>query len=188
MRCGAAIKLSLLSLVLMGAGCADVEVRGVVRDKETQAPLQGATVRIGEYITTTDSDGVYSMDVDSDDDPVRVHVDAPTYAAQTDMRPFRDDPDPLYLSFDLEPLQSAQKDKEEGKQTNQTIIQPPAQGSVPAGAPRIKVEAKGEGAKARVNDGEREASAEVEPDQQKKAGQRPADQDQDRILEDDQND
>lgn len=188
MRCGAAIKLSLLPLVLMFAGCADVEVRGVVRDKETQAPLQGATVRIGEYITTTDSDGVYTLDVDSDDDPVRVHVDAPTYAGQTDMRPFRDDPDPLYLSFDLEPVEKAPKDGEDAKQTNQTIIQPPAQGSVPAGAPRIKVEAKGEGAKARVNDGEREASAEVEPGQ--KDSERSADQDQDddQILEDDQND
>mgnify|MGYP001279360952 CR=1 FL=1 len=158
---------SLLPFVLVVGGCADIDVRGVVRDQETQEPIQGATVRIGEAITTTDSAGVYEMDVDADEDPTRIHVSAPNYVAQTDMRPVRDDPDPLYLSFELMSLQTAQREQQ--KKAEQDGAQRDGAGSVPAGAPRIKVEATGPGSKVEVQDGETRAEAEVRGDKKQES-------------------
>lgn len=144
----------LLAFALALAGCANVEVRGLVRDSQTQEPVPGATVRIGDRITATDSSGAFVMDVDSDDDPQRVDVSAPNYAAQIDHRPIREEPDPYYMTFDLQPAEAAQ-----GAQRTRE-----ASGTLPASAPRIQVEATGPGAKVTIQDGNRRAEATVEND------------------------
>jgi hypothetical protein len=92
--------LSLACALLLG--CDSVDVAGVVRDESTQRPISGATVRIGDDTTSTDSSGFYHMTVDADDDDAqRVNIQAPGYMAVSDVRLIDEDVDPARIDFDL---------------------------------------------------------------------------------------
>lgn len=71
--------IGLLALVF-AAGCAEVEMRGIVRDEATGEPLPGATVRVGDRSTTTDLTGYYDLEVDESDEPQQIFVDKSGYS------------------------------------------------------------------------------------------------------------
>lgn len=82
--------------------CAGVDVQGVVRDAETDDPISGATVRIGEEETTTDRQGYYDFRVDSQKEAQRVAVSAPGYDTHTELTTIRDEPDEIVMDFQLD--------------------------------------------------------------------------------------
>ncbi len=92
--------VGLLSLLL--TACAGVDVQGVVRDAETDDPVSGATVRIGDDQTTTDPQGYYDFEVDDDDEAQRVAVSAPGYQTHTELTTIRDEPKNLVMDFQLQ--------------------------------------------------------------------------------------
>lgn len=87
------------------SGCA-TDVTGVVRDSETNRPIPGATVRIGEESTATDSEGYYALEADGDDDdPQKFHVAAPGYMSVSDVRILDDENEPAKIDFNLRATQ-----------------------------------------------------------------------------------
>ncbi|MEZ6185479.1 MAG: carboxypeptidase-like regulatory domain-containing protein [Planctomycetota bacterium] len=92
--------LTLCAAALFACGCSTT-LKGTVTDAKTQQPLPGATVRVGEETTTTDSEGFYVLDADDDDEPQQLHVQAPGYAAKSERRVIRDEPDPAFVNFEL---------------------------------------------------------------------------------------
>lgn len=91
------------------SGCA-TDVNGVVRDSETNQPIPGATVRIGEESTSTDSEGYYSLEADGDDDdPQKFHVAAPGYMSVSDVRILDDENEPAKIDFNLRATQAQRK-------------------------------------------------------------------------------
>lgn len=103
MRSLSALKASALALPLALLGCSGVDVSGVVRDSTTHEPIEGATVRIGEEATTTDSYGYYELEAEGDDEDIqRFHVDAPGYMGVSDQRRLDEDPEETIIDFDLQ--------------------------------------------------------------------------------------
>lgn len=103
MRPMSALKASVLALPVALLGCSGVDVSGVVRDSTTHEPIEGATVRIGEEATTTDSYGYYELEAEGDDEDVqRFHVDAPGYMGISDQRRLEEDPESPIIDFDLQ--------------------------------------------------------------------------------------
>lgn len=91
---------------LFFAGCA-TDVNGVVRDSETNQPIAGAVVQIGEESTATDSEGFYTLKADGDDDdPQRFHVAAPGYMAVSDVRILDSENEPAKIDFNLRATQA----------------------------------------------------------------------------------
>ena len=70
--------IAFLTLALT-AGCADIQMRGIVREEGTGEPLPGATVRVGDKTTTTDLTGYYNLEVDESDDTKQIFVDKAGY-------------------------------------------------------------------------------------------------------------
>ncbi len=88
------------------SGCA-TDVNGVVRDSETNQPIAGAVVQIGEESTATDSEGFYSLKADGDDDdPQKFHVAAPGYMAVSDVRILDSENEPAKIDFNLRATQA----------------------------------------------------------------------------------
>ncbi len=91
---------------LFFAGCA-TDVNGVVRDSETNQPIAGAVVQIGEESTATDSEGYYTLKADGDDDdPQKFHVQAPGYMAVSDVRILDSENEPAKIDFNLRATQA----------------------------------------------------------------------------------
>lgn len=89
----------------LAAGCAEVEMRGMVRDRSTGEPLPGATVRVGDRSTTTDITGAYEFDVDESDKPKEVFVHKPGYEAYVEGIDITEDrADEMNVDFELQPL------------------------------------------------------------------------------------
>jgi hypothetical protein len=95
--------LGVLGLLLL-AGCSDVPVRGFVRDDTTGAPLPGATVRVGDEETKSDSNGFYSIDVDDDEDAAqRMYVTHEGYVPATQrVKVEDDDQDEVHMDVGLQ--------------------------------------------------------------------------------------
>jgi hypothetical protein len=92
---------SLVTLLMLG--CA-TGVEGVVRDADTNQPIPGAMVQIGDESTATDSRGFYKLDASSDDRRPQVfHVAAPGYMARSEERVLTGNPDPATIDFNLQP-------------------------------------------------------------------------------------
>jgi len=75
---------AVVALVLLALACGggdEVDLRGVVRDGRTGAPLEGARVRAGEANTTTDEDGEFRLPVKAGE--VTVRADAPGVCANS---------------------------------------------------------------------------------------------------------
>lgn len=86
------------------AGCAEVEMRGMVRDQTTGEPLPGATVRVGEHETTTDLTGYYQFDVDESDDAKEILVTKSGYQPYIeDVKIDADRADEMIQDFELQP-------------------------------------------------------------------------------------
>ncbi len=77
--------------VLFAAGCAEIEMRGIVREEGSGEPLPGATVRVGDRSTTTDLTGYYNLEVDESDDPKQIFVDKAGYEPFTEQVTLDDD-------------------------------------------------------------------------------------------------
>lgn len=92
--------LALAALAL--AGCS-VTVKGVVRDKITQAPVAGAVVTIENAGTsTTNDDGTFSLKVSRSGDPVTVAVRSGAHYPWSEFRRFtKDQGDPILVTIDL---------------------------------------------------------------------------------------
>src|SRR4051812_40809043 len=92
---------------LLAAGCGGVEVRGLVKDEQTGAPLKGATVQVGDESTRTDESGSYSVRVDEDTPPDRIKVDMPGYAPSTETVTIDRSTDAVKRDFELQPANDA---------------------------------------------------------------------------------
>lgn len=86
------------------AGCGGVEVSGIVRDRDTGAPLPGAIVGIGDAVTRTDQGGNYELEVDLDEDdrPVRAYANAPGYMPSTEFMSVQEGREEIFRDFELE--------------------------------------------------------------------------------------
>lgn len=111
--------LTLCAAALFACGCSTT-LKGTVTDAKTQKPLPGATVRVGEETTTTDSEGFYVLEADDDDEPQQLHVQAPGYAGKSERRVIRDEPDPAFVNFELQPDGEEPGMKLEVNETNET--------------------------------------------------------------------
>ena len=89
----------------LAAGCAEVEMRGIVRDQATGEPLPGATIRVGDRETTTDLTGQYDFDVDESGKPKQIIVHKAGYQPYVeDITIDEDRADEVVQDFDLQPL------------------------------------------------------------------------------------
>lgn len=96
--------ISLLCGLAFMAGCAEVEMRGLVTDENTGQPLPGATVRVGDRSTTTDLTGHYEFEVDESENPKQIMVHRPGYEAYVeDVRINEDRADEMVVDFKLRP-------------------------------------------------------------------------------------
>lgn len=94
------------------AGCADIEMRGIVRDEGTGEPLPGATVRVGDSSTTTDRTGYYSLEVDESDEPKQIFVDKAGYEPFTEQVTLDDvESDEVFQDIELKKRQVEEGDQ-----------------------------------------------------------------------------
>ena len=74
--------------VLVGCG-STVTMKGVVHDRQTEAPISGAVVSVeGSGQAATNENGAYLLKVEASDEPVNVAVSAPDYFPVSEMRSF----------------------------------------------------------------------------------------------------
>lgn len=110
-------KLIALVAVAFAAGCAEVEMRGIVREEGSGEPLPGATVRVGDRSTTTDLTGYYDLEVDESDEPKQIFVDKAGYEPFTEQVTIDDDEiDEVFQDIELK------KQEREGSQLGETRV------------------------------------------------------------------
>mgnify|MGYP001261763372 CR=1 FL=1 len=108
-------KLIAFLALAFTAGCAEVEMRGIVREQGSGEPLPGATVRVGDRSTTTDLTGYYNLEVDESDEPKQIFVDKAGYESFTEQVTIDDD-DMEEIFQDIE----LKKEQREGSQLGET--------------------------------------------------------------------
>lgn len=98
--------IAVLALAF-SAGCAEIEMRGIVREEGSGEPLPGATVRVGDRSTTTDLTGYYNLEVDESDEPKQIFVDKAGYEPFTEQVTLDDDEtDEVFQDIELKKQQS----------------------------------------------------------------------------------
>lgn len=110
-------KLIALVALAFAAGCAEVEMRGIVREEGSGEPLPGATVRVGDRSTTTDLTGYYNLEVDESDEPKQIFVDKAGYQPFTEQVSIDDDEiDEVFQDIELK------KEEREGSHLGETRV------------------------------------------------------------------
>ena len=82
------MRTTLLSLLLLLAGCAGTTLNGTVTDLEAGTPIEGATITVGEAQTTSDASGAFTIDVGAWDTPIQTSASASGYPTWKRLRMF----------------------------------------------------------------------------------------------------
>jgi len=102
----------VVMVFLSGCAIGGIEVKGLVKDRDTGAPVEGALVQFeGVGQAATSQGGLYTVQVPRSDDPRAVYVEARGYHKTSEFRVFgRNTSDVTVLNFELVPA----KDRNEG--------------------------------------------------------------------------